>query len=70
MKAMLAGMGLFQEGHQLDEKTIKKVPKKMIGPSAITERGHGAFEEVTLASQSASDNAAGYVVRKGMHQPN
>jgi hypothetical protein len=31
MKAMLAGMGLFQEGHQLDERTAKKVPKKMIG---------------------------------------
>jgi hypothetical protein len=31
MRAMLAGMGLFQEGHQLDDKTAKKVPKKMIG---------------------------------------
>ncbi len=32
MKALLAGVkGEFQEGYELDEKTIKKVPKRMIG---------------------------------------
>jgi hypothetical protein len=31
MRAMLAGMGTFQEGHRLDDKTGKKVPNKMIG---------------------------------------
>lgn len=32
MRALLAGVeGEFQEGHELDAKTAKKVPKKMIG---------------------------------------
>lgn len=32
MRAMLAGIeGKFQEGHQLDAKTAKKVPKAQIG---------------------------------------
>ena len=32
MKAMLGGIeGKFQEGHQLDAKTAKKVPKAQIG---------------------------------------
>jgi type II secretory pathway component PulM len=32
MRAMLAGMeGAFQEGHELDAKTAKKVPKPHIG---------------------------------------
>jgi hypothetical protein len=32
MRALLAGVeGEFQEGHELDAKTAKKVPKAMIG---------------------------------------
>jgi hypothetical protein len=32
MRAMLANVpGEFQEGHELDDKTAKKVPKAMIG---------------------------------------
>ena len=32
LRALLAGVeGDFQEGHMLDDKTVKKVPKKMIG---------------------------------------
>jgi hypothetical protein len=32
MRAMLAGIaGEFQEGHELDAKTAKKVPKAMVG---------------------------------------
>ena len=32
MRALLAGVeGEFQEGHELDTKTAKKVPKGMIG---------------------------------------
>jgi hypothetical protein len=32
MRAMLANApGEFQEGHELDDKTAKKVPKRMIG---------------------------------------
>jgi hypothetical protein len=32
MRAMLANVpGAFQEGHELDDKTAKKVPKDMIG---------------------------------------
>ena len=32
MRAMLANVpGAFQEGHELDDKTAKKVPKGMIG---------------------------------------
>jgi hypothetical protein len=32
MRAMLAGLeGTFKEGHELDAKTAKKVPKDMIG---------------------------------------
>ena len=32
MRALLAGIeGEFQEGHELDAKTAKKVPKRMIG---------------------------------------
>jgi hypothetical protein len=32
MRALLAGIeGEFQEGHELDAKTAKKVPKAMIG---------------------------------------
>jgi hypothetical protein len=32
MRALLAGVeGEFQEGHELDAKTAKKVPKGMIG---------------------------------------
>jgi hypothetical protein len=32
MKAGMAGQrGMFQEGHQLDAKTAKKIPAKMMG---------------------------------------
>jgi hypothetical protein len=32
LKASMAGrLGQFQEGHQLDTKTAKKIPAKMIG---------------------------------------
>jgi hypothetical protein len=32
MRAMLANTpGKFQEGHKLDDKTAKKVPKRLIG---------------------------------------
>jgi hypothetical protein len=34
MKAGMAGQqGAFQEGHQLDAKTAKKIPVKMVGRS-------------------------------------
>jgi hypothetical protein len=31
MRAMLSGLGTFQEGYHLDDKTAEKVPRRMIG---------------------------------------
>jgi len=38
----------FQEGHELNDKTAKKVPKGMIGARAIAQGGDGAFEEARV----------------------
>jgi hypothetical protein len=51
IRALLTGVeGEFQEGHELDAKTAKKVPKAMIGRVVVTQRGDGSFEEPSMTN--------------------
>ena len=47
VRALLAGIeGKFQEGHQLDDKTVRKVPKKMIGRVLSRKEAAGILKKV------------------------
>jgi hypothetical protein len=62
MRAALAGLdeGTFTEGHELDRKTEKKVPKAMIGRrlSHWTSFGMGALQPQKAGGTRSKSSAA------------
>jgi hypothetical protein len=53
LRAMLAKVtGEFQEGHELDDKTVQESAKTPDRPGAVTQGSDGAFEEVGVTGLS------------------
>jgi hypothetical protein len=47
MRALLAGIeGEFQEGHELDAKMVRKVPKAMIGKSLSQKEANALLKKL------------------------
>jgi hypothetical protein len=44
--------GEFQEGHELDDKTVQESAKTPDRPGAVTQGSDGAFEEVGVTGLS------------------
>jgi hypothetical protein len=55
--AMLGQKGEFQEGHQLDAKTARKIPKKMIGRSLSQREAGGIAQTDCLVMPVERKNA-------------